>query len=430
MNAAVNRSERRAFVAALRSSRTFFIVGLVLVALLPMAAALITLRSGSGLGAARIAARLCGVLGLSLLTLSLVPFADLPCVARRFNPREAALLDRTVGLLGSILAAAHLILKFRQLPEVVRVLPADRGGLLPTPTFVAMAAALAVLAVLWLTADPWRGGIHSALRIGRFWLTAAIVAFAFAQAYFAEAAARSPLVFYLWDALLLAAAIGAAVGGVVLPLRSARYEVSEIAEIGADAVETTFVRRTGHAGVLPGQSVGLALNGGAFSGKPLFYVSGVGKDGTLCAAFPGGRDSLRVGTKAAVGIAHGNFRLDRLGADGFVFIVDGYGIAAAIASLRTLAERRDPRRLTLVYRADSETAVWFAGELARLEERLKLTVVRLIGEPISAESIRRVYPRERDRYDVFVCGSKPLRKAARDAFKMLKVPAANQWFEA
>ena len=113
MNAAVNRSERRAFVAALRSSRTFFIVGLVLVALLPMAAALITLRSGSGLGAARIAARLCGVLGLSLLTLSLVPFADLPCVARRFNPREAALMDRTVGLLGSILAAAHLILKFR-----------------------------------------------------------------------------------------------------------------------------------------------------------------------------------------------------------------------------------------------------------------------------------------------------------------------------
>ena len=224
--------------------------------------------------------------------------------------------------------------------------------------------------------------------------------------------------------------MGVAVGGVILPLRSARYEISELVEIGADAVEATFVRKSGHAVVLPGQSVGLALNGGAFSGKPLFYVSGVGKDGTLRAAFPGGRDSLRVGTKAAVGIAHGNFRLDRLGADGFVFIVDGYGIAAAIASLRTLAERRDTRKLTLIYRADSETAVWFAEELTRLEERLKLTVVRSIGEPISAESIRRVYPRERDRYDVFVCGSKPLRKAAGNAFRALKVPARNQWFEA
>ena len=430
MNAAVNRSERRAFVAALRSSRTFFIAGLVLAALLPTGAALFTLRSGVGLDAGWIAARLCGVMGLSLLTLSLVPFADLPCVAGRFNPREAASIDRAVGLTGLTFAAAHLLLKFRQLPEIVHVLPAERGGLLPGPTFVAIAGALAVLAVLRLTADPWRGGIHSALRIGRFWLTAAVVAFALAQAYFAEAPDLSPVVFWLWGALLLAAVMGVAVGGVILPLRSARYEISELVEIGADAVEATFVRKSGHAVVLPGQSVGLALNGGAFSGKPLFYVSGVGKDGTLRAAFPGGRDSLRVGTKAAVGIAHGNFRLDRLGADGFVFIVDGYGIAAAIASLRTLAERRDPRKLTLIYRAESETAVWFAEELTRLEERLKLTVVRSIGEPISAESIRRVYPRERDRYDVFVCGSKPLRKAAGNAFKALKIPARNQWFEA
>ena len=50
MNAAVNRSERRAFVAALRSSRTFFIAGLVLAALLPTGAALFTLRSGGGAG--------------------------------------------------------------------------------------------------------------------------------------------------------------------------------------------------------------------------------------------------------------------------------------------------------------------------------------------------------------------------------------------
>lgn len=434
MNAAINRSERRAFVAQFRTRRTLRILCLVVFALLPFVTALIfTVFGASGRDAAetlRIVALLDGVIGLPLLTLSLIPFTKMPSLANLFTAYGLARTERFFGLSGVIFCLIHLCLSFRRLPDVIRIVPEIGANFVPAASFAVAIVLLIALALLWFLVDPWRGGLCPLLRAVRFWLTALIVVFALLQLVHLTETRLPRVVLYELVVLLALALVVSVFSVFVTPLRHARrFEVVSVEPLGADAVEATLEAKSERSAAeyQPGQSVGVAFGGGTFSAKPLFFLSDVAAN-QVRIAFPSqdGKTALdgkvKPGTEATLDFGRGIFDMRRLGTDGFVFIVDGFGISAAVSMLRALAEKRDRRDVMLVIGESASASGWFQEELRDLKERLRLNVVKfegavaLIGENLG-------------RYDYFVCGSKSLRKDVKRMLKGSKIPTANQWYE-
>lgn len=423
MNAAVNRSERRAFVAGLRSSRSILIFVLVLFALAPLALTVFQLRAElSSMDEMRVLTLGIGVLGLTLMIFSLVPFAEIPWIAGRFSPSGASRIGKIFGFFGAAFALGHVALRTSQLPSVIQVLPKWGVSFLPTPSFIGTLSVLGVILLLNLVLDVYRGGIFAVLRFMRFWLTLIAILFAALQAFHAETGVLPRALFIFWACYLFCALFTAFILAVILPFRSSCYEVTEAAKIAENGVEVTLTLRSGRGtAVRPGQSVGIAFGTNPFASKPLYYVSAVEENG-IRIAIASGNEIPRIGTKVLAGTIHGLFRMDRLGHEGFIFIVNGYGIAPAMAVIRSLAEKNDRRSVYLLH---GDVSNWFEDELNQLKERMKLTVMRVEG----AAAVGFIGKANPDRLDVYVCAGGELKKAAHSMIKALKIPASNQWIE-
>ncbi|MDQ3396477.1 MAG: oxidoreductase, partial [Deinococcota bacterium] len=130
---------------------------------------------------------------------------------------------------------------------------------------------------------------------------------------------------------------------------------------------------------------------------------------------------------------HGAFSVDRYPDVGYVFIGGGVGITPVMSSLRTLADRKDPRPLLLLYGNKDWEGAAFREELEALKTRLDLEVVYVIEEPpegwegekgfIDAELLEKYLPKEKIRRTFFVCGPGVMMDAVHDALLEHGVPA-------
>lgn len=132
---------------------------------------------------------------------------------------------------------------------------------------------------------------------------------------------------------------------------------------------------------------------------------------------------------------YGAFSIDRhRGAPGYVFVAGGIGAAPILSMLRTLADRRDGRRLFFFYGNRVWDRVAFREELDRLGNVLDLAIVHVLREgpfPPGAESgfvtrevLDRRLPAERDRLEYFVCGPTPMTRSVEASLAALGVPDA------
>ncbi len=91
--------------------------------------------------------------------------------------------------------------------------------------------------------------------------------------------------------------------------------------------------------------------------------------------FTGSIGAVEPGQKAHVDGPYGQFSIDRHRAASYVFIAGGVGITPIMSMLRTMADRADPRPLTLVYGASSLEEMTFREELEGLTALLALELV-------------------------------------------------------
>ena len=141
---------------------------------------------------------------------------------------------------------------------------------------------------------------------------------------------------------------------------------------------------------------------------------------------------LEPGTTVYVDGPHGVFSIDQDEGPGFVLVAGGVGIAGLVSMLRTMADRADVRPVVLVYANRAWEAVAFREELARLQERLSLTVVHVLEQPpadwagergrLDAELLARHLPPGFQRFQCFICGPDPMMDAAEAALVELGVP--------
>jgi predicted ferric reductase len=141
------------------------------------------------------------------------------------------------------------------------------------------------------------------------------------------------------------------------------------------------------------------------------------------------------GTTAFVDGPHGSFSTDLTPAPGYVFIAGGIGIAPFMSLLRTLADRRDPRPVLLVYGEKRWDEVAFREELDELKGRLALEVVYVLEEApegwdgetgfVTEAVLRRHLPQEGFERHVFICGPNPMIDAVERALVACGVPELN-----
>lgn len=143
------------------------------------------------------------------------------------------------------------------------------------------------------------------------------------------------------------------------------------------------------AGWRPGQFAWLSVGGSPFSlhEHPFTLSSAPEKGNHITFSIkPLGDDSAKLaetkpGATAYVDGPYGIFTVDRMAeAEGFVMIAAGVGITPILANLTALAERGDPRPVTLLYGNPDWDNVAFAETLNDLAGKLDLTIVHVLED--------------------------------------------------
>ncbi|SDE36227.1 ferredoxin reductase family protein [Myxococcus virescens] len=193
----------------------------------------------------------------------------------------------------------------------------------------------------------------------------------------------------------------------------------------------------------PGQFAWLKLEGSPFTLEehPFSFSSSAERSDRLefgiksLGDFSGRMGGVPPGTRAFLDGPHGAFSIDRYPAVGYVFIAGGVGITPILSFLRTMADRKDPRPVTLFYADTAWESVAFREALTELEEKVNLHCVYVLKEPaddwkgergvLTGEVLDRHLPKEKLARFFFICGPPPMMAAVHEALRERDVPEAH-----
>lgn len=197
-----------------------------------------------------------------------------------------------------------------------------------------------------------------------------------------------------------------------------------------DQIWTLSFEPVGHRGIRfdPGQYAWLTINEGPFSLEqhPFSFSSSAMQHDQVSFTvkalgdYTEGIGETPVGATAYIEGPYGAFTPQpdpRRG--GAVFVVGGVGATPIMSMLRTLRDRKDARRLVLIYGNGEWRKVLFREELEELQDHLDLTVIHVIQRPtedwtgesgmITAELLDRYLPEDLSFVaEFFTCGPPPM----------------------
>ncbi len=138
-----------------------------------------------------------------------------------------------------------------------------------------------------------------------------------------------------------------------------------------------------------------------------------------------------VGKRVYLDGPYGGFHLGHP-ADMHVLIAGGVGITPMMSMIRTLADQRDSRPVTLLYGSRDWESITFREDLETLKDRLKLTVVHVLQEPpagwkgeqgfVNSEVLQRHLPPPHAEHEYFICGPDVMMDSIEKALHDLHVP--------
>lgn len=169
-----------------------------------------------------------------------------------------------------------------------------------------------------------------------------------------------------------------------------------------------------------------SMSSSALSSRVEFTIKRVGQ-------FTSSVRGLKVGDTVYLDGPHGSFTLERNPGIGYVFLAAGVGVTPFLSMLSTLADRGDRRPIWLFLGNSREGHITGIRQLARLEQRLDLTVIHVIsrcspawpGERgrIDAELLDRHLPQHRSALQYFICAREEMARSVENTLVELDVPA-------
>ncbi len=212
---------------------------------------------------------------------------------------------------------------------------------------------------------------------------------------------------------------------------------------------TLTLSPSGHGGFrfLPGQFAWLTIGSSPWSMQehPFSIASSAQQTGRIAFTIKALGDftstvgAIAPGQTAYVDGPYGAFSPDRTEAADLVLIAGGIGIAPLLCMLRTLADRGDPRPITLVYAYRDLDNLTFREELESLTGRLRLRTVIVLREPpagwtgecglLTPEMLARYLPADCRRCQYYVCGPQPMLAVVETALRKAEVALGRMHFE-
>lgn len=350
-----------------------------------------------------------------------------------------------IAILGVVLLHALILLGLE--PPLWHYLKPDGPGSMHAG--VAALAALGLLVAssvarkaLHLRYDLWRR-VHAVLAITA--LVLSVVHVASINYYFSAPAMHSLLVLLalFWATIVIYVR-------VIRPaqLRRRPYVVESVTPERGRAWTLTL-NPSGHSGFrfLPGQFAWLTIGCSPWSMQehPFSIVSSAQQPGRLAFTIKALGDftatvgAIAPGQTAYVDGPYGAFSPDWHDATGLVLIAGGIGIAPLVCMLRTLADRGDPRSITLVYAYRDLDNLTFREELESLAGRLRLRTVIVLRDPpadwsgerglFTPEMLARHLPADCRLCHYYVCGPQPMLAVVETALRKAGVALGRMHFE-
>ncbi len=406
--------------------QTLFWIGVfVLLAMLPMAVALIGPKPPGRDFWVEFGALL-GFLGLAILNVQCVATGRFRWFAAGFGLDNILQFHKQTGIFAWLLILAHPAILFMADPVFVEYLdPRVNFPRAVSLSFVVLASIVLVASSLWrlnfrLSYEWWRL-LHGGLSFG-------IVFFGLGHVLMVDHYSEP-----LWRKAAFVALSGGALylifhSRVVQPwaLRRRPYRIAKVRPERGDAW-TLEIAPDGHPGMpyRAGQFVWLTVGDTPFSLQqhPFSIASSplhdrieltIGQFGDFTRSV----QDIPAGTRAWLEGPYGSFYRVRAEEKAAVFIAGGVGITPIMSHLRTARERGEKVPFVLIYGNKTFDDVIFREEIEQMAARLDLKVVHVIEEPaegwsgetgfIDGEVLDRHLPKDFRDYDFFICGPEPM----------------------
>ena len=384
-----------------------------------------------------------GFAGLAMVTLQFVLTARFKVVKAPYGSDIVYYFHRQISLVAFALVLAHPLLLFAFDPRTLQLLNLLAAPWRARAGVVALASLIALI-----VSSVWRKRLGIDYTPWRVWhgiLATAAVFLALAHIVLVGHYINTPWKRILWVGYGVFWVGLLAYVRVLKPIVLLRrpYEIEQVIQQRGDAWSVVLVP-VGHRGLtfMPGQFAWLTAWHSPFTdSEHPFSFSSSAVDPTrleftikALGDFTATVKEMEPGQHVYVDGPFGAFSIDRHPhAESYVFIAGGIGITPIMSMLRTLADRRDQRPLTLLYANRTWDGVTFREEIAELEKKLNLRVVHILSAPheswdgergrITFALLARYLPTSprRDSQEMFLCGPKPMMDAVERALVSLGV---------
>ncbi|MFN6943579.1 MAG: ferric reductase-like transmembrane domain-containing protein [Cytophagaceae bacterium] len=386
-----------------------------------------------------------GFMGLTMLSLQFCLTARFRGIAAPYGIDMILEFHRYISLVAIFFMVLHPVILFVKNSSNLRLL------LFWEAPFRAQMALLSLVSLILLAVlSLWRKSLN--IRYETWKVTHGILAVIAAGAAFAHVLGVGyylalPWKRYFWGVMLLITIGFLLYIRVIKPIKliKDKYIVDEVKKEQGHSW-TVVLRPDKHEGMKfqPGQFAWLTLGNTPFAIEehPFSFSSSAEKRDKVSVTikelgdFTSSISEMKPGMAAHLDGPHGAFSSDRVPeAKGFVFIVGGVGITPVMSMLRTFADRKDKRTLTLIYGNNTLNDITFYDDLEELKSRLNLKIVHVLAKPekgwqgekgfITPDLLQRHLPEDKEQQMYFLCGPPVMMNAVEKALLKVKVPFEN-----
>jgi len=384
-----------------------------------------------------------GFIGLAMMALQFALTTRFKWLKAPYGADIVYHFHRQISFVALALILVHPLLLFIFSPDTLALLLVWSA---PWRARAAVTAVLALFAVVGLSV--WRKKLKIEYNRWRIWhgiFASAAVAFAMVHVLLVGHYVDLPWKRALW------VAYGVFWVGLLIYTRLIKpilllkrpYQVAEVKQELGNAWSLTL-EPVGHKGFQfqPGQFAWITVRHSPFADAehPFSISSSAENHGKLTFTIKELGDFTRtikdfqIGEKVYVDGPFGSFSVDRHPhAKEFVFIAGGVGITPVMSMLRTLADRNDERKLSLIYANKDWEQITFRDELEQLKIKLNLNIVHVLekapvdwpGEKgfINQAILLKSLPdfKQRNRMEIFICGPAPMMNAVEKTLDNLGV---------
>lgn len=381
--------------------------------------------------------------GLAVMALQFVLTARIKAIKAPFGADLVYHFHRQISIVAFLMIISHPLILFIRYPVMLSLLN------IFTAPWRARAGVTAVVALVLLGGSSfYRKQLKIEYTRWRIWhgiFSAAAVILAMTHVLLVGHYINTPLKQALWAGYGLIWIVLLFWIRILKPLGMLRrpYEVVDVKEERGSAWTLTL-QAVKHRGIQfqPGQFAWITAWKSPFgeSEHPFSFSSSASRPERLSLTikelgdFTATIKEMKPGQRIFLEGPFGSFSMDRFPeAEEFVFIAGGIGITPMMSMLRTMRDRGDERRATLIYANNEWETATFQEEIAELEQALNLTVVYVLLYPpegwkgetgfVTADLLDRYLAedRSRNRQEIFICGPGPMMDAVEKALPAVGV---------